>query len=233
MSGRVTGGTPARYASLPNDRRRTGLIEAQFVIPSRKLAEVFTTITSFERSVRDFIGGALQERLGKKWWEDGVSDKVRARGEAREAGESKFRWRSARGPDPMELTDMGDLGNIIVQNWDLFEPCFHSQTWAKNVFDVVEKSRNGILPSGELEDPDIAGLGVFIRDWARQVGRGTTLLVSPRRLRNSRPAGSVRMHGLAAPGSHGDTLLLGAEEEMEWVWGMGRAPTERVQNYDG
>jgi len=148
----------------------TELIEPEFVNPSRRMAEVYTTIAAFERSVRDLVKGVLQDKYGEEWWTKGVSDKIRARAESRELEEAKFRWHSSRGTDHMEYIELGDLGNIIAQNWEQFEAHFHSQTWAKNVFDVIEKSRNVIMHSGDLEDHDISRLGVFIRDWVKQVG---------------------------------------------------------------
>lgn len=147
-----------------------GLIETEFVIPARRMAEVYAAIAAFERSVRDLVRGVLQDKFGEDWWTKGVSEKIRGRAETRETEEAKFRWHSTRGADHLEYIDMGDLGNIIAQNWDQFEAYFHSQTWAKNVFDVVEKSRNVIMHSGDLEDHDISRLGVFIRDWVKQVG---------------------------------------------------------------
>ena len=65
---------------------------------------------------------------------------------------------------------MADLVNIIRNNWQVFEPHIKSIEWAANIFDAVERSRNVIMHSGALEKGDIERLGVFIRDWVKQVG---------------------------------------------------------------
>ena len=65
---------------------------------------------------------------------------------------------------------MGDLESIIRQNWDQFEPYIPSIEWAANIFDVIERSRNVIMHSGALEQADVERIGIFLRDWVKQVG---------------------------------------------------------------
>jgi hypothetical protein len=147
-------------ASLPSD----------LVKESRQMAIVYTAVAAFENTVRELISGVLLENRGENWWEDCVSQKIRDRANKRRDDELKIKWHTQRGGDPINYTTMADLVNIMRNNWDNFEPYVQSIDWAANVFDAVERSRNVIMHSGVLETGDIERLGIFLRDWVKQVG---------------------------------------------------------------
>jgi hypothetical protein len=69
-------------------------------------------------------------------------------------------------------TEFGDLISIMVkpENWKFFEVHIGNIDWAKQIITTLEKSRNIIMHSGELAPTDIERVGMFIRDWVRQVG---------------------------------------------------------------
>lgn len=147
-------------SSLPDD----------LVNEARQMAMVYTAVAAFENAVRELISGVLLESKGEKWWEDSVSQKIRERAEKRRDDELKVKWHTQRGSAPINYTTMADLINIMRNNWDDFEAHIQSIDWAANVFDAVERSRNVIMHSGVLEKGDIERLGIFIRDWVKQVG---------------------------------------------------------------
>jgi hypothetical protein len=167
--------TPGSVSVLDSDEdlRRAlsvSLLDEEYVLPAQRMALVYTAIAAFERSARDLIRTVLQDKFAENWWELGTSSNVRTRAETRKNDEQQLRWHGVRGDDLLEYTDLGDLGLIVSNKWELFQPHLNSQTWAKNVFDILEKSRNVIMHSGTLDEHDIVRVGVFIRDWIRQVG---------------------------------------------------------------
>ncbi len=135
-----------------------------------KMAVVYAAIAAFENMVRELIAGVLIEDKGESWWVDAVSVKIRERAEKRREDEVKIKWHTQRGSNPINYTTMADLVNIIRNNWEQFEPYIQSVDWAASIFDAVERSRNVIMHSGVLEKGDIERLGIFIRDWVKQVG---------------------------------------------------------------
>lgn len=147
-------------SSLPSD----------LVSEARQMAMVYTVVAAFENAVRELIAGVLLESKGESWWVDCVSQKIRDRAEKRREDELKIKWHTQRGRGPINYTTMSDLVNIMRNNWNDFEPHIQSIDWAANVFDAVERSRNVIMHSGVLEKGDIERLGIFIRDWIKQVG---------------------------------------------------------------
>ena len=146
------------------------LLDDRLVGDARKMAIVYTVIAAFENSVRELVQGVLLEAKGESWWTDSVSEKVRQRSEKRQQDEEKARWHTQRGTDPIYYTTMADLVNVMRNNFDLFEPYVRSIDWVANVFDAIERSRNVIMHSGTLDRGDVERLGIYVRDWIKQVG---------------------------------------------------------------
>ena len=146
------------------------LLDEEHVIISKKMASVYVAITSFENMVRDFIAKTLSEEKGENWWEESVSEAIRKRAESRRKEEEKIKWHQQRGDRLLNYTEMGDLNNIIQQNWNEFEDYLISLVWARQIINTLERSRNVIMHGGELGDRDIERVGTNIRDWINQVG---------------------------------------------------------------
>ena len=145
------------------------VLDTEHVARAEKMALVYITVAAFENSVRDLIKSVLLDTVGENWWETCVSDKIQKAATALMEEEKKVRWHVQRGDDPIRFTMMPNLGNIIQQNFAHFEDYLPTIEWVKNVFEVVDRSRNVIMHSGNLSDRDIARLGSLIRDWNSQV----------------------------------------------------------------
>ena len=146
------------------------LLDDQHVSNARAMANVYVAVAAFENSIRTLISSVLLEQVGEKWWESCVSEKIRTRAEQKRQEEDKVRWHVQRGADPINYTQMPDLANILRQNWAHFEPYIPTIEWATSLLDVVERSRNVIMHSGMLSKADIERVGIYIRDWIKQVG---------------------------------------------------------------
>lgn len=146
------------------------LLDKDVVAKALRMAAVYTAIASFENSVRRLVSTVLLEQIGADWWQTSVPNKVRERAESRQAEELKIRWHTPRGDEPLNYTEFGDLISIINQNWEKFEPFIRSIEWARQLTGTIERSRNVIMHSGELEVEDIERIGGLIRDWVKQVG---------------------------------------------------------------
>lgn len=134
------------------------------------MATVYTAIAAFENSVRALIGNVLLEEEKEDWWDRCVSQKIRSRAETKRKDEETFRWHTPRGQDPIYYTLMGDLVSIIRRNWTHFEAYFPSIEWVASIMNTIERSRNVIMHSGNLQRADVERIGILIRDWVKQVG---------------------------------------------------------------
>lgn len=146
------------------------VLEEDFVAKAKRMAVVYVAIAAFENTVREFVSKRLLESLGADWWISAVSDKIRVKAETRREEESKVRWHTPRGDQPINYTEFGDLSSIVSQNWIHFEDHLQSQEWMRQIINTLERSRNVIMHSGELGVQDIERIGTSIRDWIRQVG---------------------------------------------------------------
>lgn len=148
------------------------LMDEDLVISSRKMAVVYTAICAFENSVRDFIAKKLLEEKGENWWELCVKKEIRTNAENRKKAEKDVRWLTPRGDSMIYYTEFGDLISIMAkaENWKFFEVHIGNIDWAKQIIGTLEKSRNIIMHSGELAQTDIERVGMYVRDWIRQVG---------------------------------------------------------------
>jgi hypothetical protein len=147
------------------------VLESDYVVPAERMALVYTSIAAFENSVRRFIYKVLNDTYGDDWWTLGVSQKIRKFAEDRRAEEQKTKWHGARGEALLSFTEMGHLVNIMQQNWDAFEPYVRRIDWATAIFSAIERSRNVIMHSGELDLEDIERVGMNMRDWIKQVNQ--------------------------------------------------------------
>ncbi len=154
--------------------KRLGILQMdeELVAKSKEMAIVYTAICAFENSVREFIANKLLEEKGVDWWEKCVKKQIRDIADDRKKNEKDVRWLIPRGKSMIYYTDFGHLVSIMSKpaNWTFFEPHIGNKDWAKQIISTLEKSRNIIMHSGELAPTDIERVGMFIRDWIRQVG---------------------------------------------------------------
>lgn len=145
------------------------LLDDEHIDNARKMSIVYTAIAAFENSIRELVSGVLLESKGENWWQS-VPKSIRDSAESRMEEEKKIKWHTQRGLQPINYTMLGNLLSIMRYNWDVFEPYIQSIEWAGSIFDAFERSRNVIMHSGNLDKEDIERLGIYIRDWIKQVG---------------------------------------------------------------
>ena len=146
------------------------LLDDEYISSSKLMATVYTAISAFENTIREFVVKILIENKGENWWGDCVSEKIRNKAETRKEQEDKVRWHTQRGDSLINYTEFGDLASIMNNNLELFSDHIVSIEWARNIIATVERSRNVIMHSGELSARDIERIGINIRDWISQVG---------------------------------------------------------------
>lgn len=133
------------------------------------MSAVYVIVAAFENSVRELVVRTLLEEVGEDWWAKTVPKGIRDGAQKRKNDEEKVRWHTQRGGELVEFTMLPNLLAIMRNNFEFFEPAITNIDWAGSIFDIVERSRNVIMHSGELEMRDISRLGSAIRDWSSQV----------------------------------------------------------------
>lgn len=134
-----------------------------------KMASIFISFFCLENSIRELIKERLSERIGIDWWEKSVPQNVQKRAETLMVKEKKNKYHSARATDFIGYTLFGDLGLIIINNWEHFSDLIPDQSWVNARFNDLELSRNIIMHTGVLPDLEIDRIDSITRDWIRQV----------------------------------------------------------------
>lgn len=166
-------GVAVRAATDPHAIQRVMPLEdfsADLKSAAMNALPAYLALFCFENSARELVNERMNERKGTDWWEDaaprGIKDKVAKRQES----EGKDRWHMRRGASEIYYTDFGDLATLVRLNWPDFEDLFPDINWITSRFDELEKSRNIVAHNNVLEQHEIARIGLYLRDWVRQIG---------------------------------------------------------------
>lgn len=135
-----------------------------------RMASIYIVFFCLENAVRELISARLAERKGVNWWEECVPDKIKKSVLSLIKEEDKYRYHAQRSTANIGYTMFGNLGQIIISNWEEFTDLFPNQHWLSSRFEDLEKSRNIIMHTGLLPDIEIDRIESITRDWLKQVG---------------------------------------------------------------
>jgi len=135
-----------------------------------RMASIYIVFYCLENSVRELITARLAERKGIDWWDKCVPDKIKRNVNSLITEEEKNRYHAQRSTNNIGYTMFGNLGQIIINNWEDFSDLIPNQHWLTSRFDDLEKSRNIIMHTGILPEIEIERIESITRDWLRQVG---------------------------------------------------------------
>jgi hypothetical protein len=140
------------------------------VYDATKMSSVYAAFFCLENSVRELITERLLARRGVDWWNTCVPQKVRSAVEKLREKESATRYHTPRSIALIGYTMFGNLGQVIIANWDDFSDLFPDQAWITSRFNDLEMSRNIIMHTGTLPQIEVERIQSIVRDWIRQVG---------------------------------------------------------------
>lgn len=144
----------------------TELFELEILKRARKMADFYVLYFSLENSVRKLIEDVLGENYGGKWWNlkvpDGVKDNV-----VRIQKDERDSAMSVRSDDPLDYTNFGELIDIFCANWEDFSDILRSKKAVQETLSPLNRIRNVIAHSCELNDDEILRFKLLIKDWLR------------------------------------------------------------------
>ena len=136
-----------------------------------EMALLYAVLHAFENTVQSMIRSALEEAKGPRWWDtDAVPEKMRTNVKKREDNIRKNSWIEVRKGDSLDFTTLGDLANIIMKNWEIFETYIPSQVWIKQRMEELEQARNFIAHNRVLQPEELKRMYMYISDWNKQIG---------------------------------------------------------------
>jgi len=134
------------------------------------MSSVYTALYCIENTMRNFIVERMSERHGIDWWEQTVPKKIKEVVNNLKKQEAKNKYHSNRSGTEIGYTMLGNLGQIIVANWDDFSDIIPNQAWLTSRMDDLEMSRNIIMHTGILPQDEIERIDSIVRDLLRQIG---------------------------------------------------------------
>lgn len=137
-----------------------------------KMAKVYPRFYILENMLRYAIMETLEQEHGRDWWqiEGVVSRKIREKVKGRINEEREKRWHGMkRGRHAIFYTNLGDLGNIILNNQETFRKIFGRIDHFQTKLSEIEDMRNIIAHNNPLPSHEIKRLRFYSNELRRQV----------------------------------------------------------------
>jgi hypothetical protein len=136
-----------------------------------EMARLYAVLHAFENEMRSVIRDTLEEKVGTNWWDtDSVPKKVKDLAESRQKTSEKDSWLEGAKGDRLGFVDFGDLGSIIIQNWEHFKELIPTQDWLRQRMTELEKARNFVAHNRMLLPAEFQRIYMYVSDWNKVIG---------------------------------------------------------------
>lgn len=134
------------------------------------MSSVYQAIFCIENTLRNFIVERMSEHYGLNWWEEKVPANINNAVTKLKKDEEKNKFFSSRADSEIGYTMMGNLGQIIINNWNDFSDIIPSQAWLSSRMNDLEMARNIVMHTGVLPQVEVDRITSIVRDILRQIG---------------------------------------------------------------
>jgi hypothetical protein len=159
------------HKTLEADQDYYPQIENAIRVEAASMAPHYEIIYSLETTIRVFVDDLLAtSEAPNSWWNDTrVPSHIK-----KEAGDRMKRevdsGMTPRSDEPLDYTTFGELGQIIIQNWDVFGAVFSSKKAVERVMGNLNSLRGPIAHCSPLAEDEVVRLRLSVRDWFRLMG---------------------------------------------------------------
>jgi hypothetical protein len=157
--------------TLETDQDYYPQIETAIRTEAAKMAPHYEIIYSLETSIRVFVDDLLTAAaLPDPWWHHTrVPSHIKKEAEERMKREIDSGM-TPRSDEPLDFTTFGELGQIIIQNWDVFGAVFSSKKAVERVMGNLNSLRGPVAHCSPLAEDEVVRLRLSVRDWFRLMG---------------------------------------------------------------
>lgn len=130
-----------------------------------EMARHYKVFFCLEQSIRKLIVTAMEHAYGADWWNSGkVSQHITSEVDVLVTKEidSGMKHRSSR---MIDYITFGQLREIIIQNWDVFEKHLVSRNAVGNVMATLNRLRGPIAHCCPISDHEADRLALAVKDW--------------------------------------------------------------------
>jgi hypothetical protein len=139
---------------------------------AQQMSKPYIYLYCVENALRAFI-----EKIGKENHGDDflksmkLNTDMKRKIDHRKKSKEKIKWLSARGDSDIFYLDLEDLGTIIGNNWDIFEPYFPSREWIVTNISEIAECRHPVAHNSYLEEHERDVIRIDFAKIIRQIGK--------------------------------------------------------------
>lgn len=132
-----------------------------------RMSQHYEVFYSLEKSIRTLVADTIEAVDGEGWWSGArVPARVKQEAESRMQREIDSGV-TVRSSDTLDYTTLGELGEIMKGNWDLFGSIFRSAKALEKVMASLNTLRGPVAHCSPLAEDEIVRLRLSVRDWFR------------------------------------------------------------------
>ena len=131
---------------------------------STEMSECYQILYCFENDVRTIINDIMKENFGSDWWDQCVRDSIKLDVRRNQEAEQNSVY-YGRIDEPLYFTTLGDLKEIIKDNYDNFIDHFRSKRFVDELLFQINRLRVVVGHNCMLEEMDITTLKQNIERW--------------------------------------------------------------------
>ncbi len=152
----------AVVGDLPDDLIATG----------KRMSEAYLFLYAVENYLQCFIEHQGAIAYGEDYFSKlTIPNRVKVTLDSRRLQESKKAWMSVRGDSKLFYLDFKDLGDIIINNWEIFSGSFPSQSWITSKIDELGDCRNLVAHNSVVDEHEIDVIRTAFRSIVRQLNK--------------------------------------------------------------
>lgn len=136
--------------------------DLQFQKEASEMSRHYELFYCLERQIRGVIEETLLAEKGDQWWETAVPKSIQDDAKKRMKRE-KDAAISMRSEKEIDYLNFGELGEIVRENWDSFDPIFSSQRAFDRIMFDLNRLRSPIAHSCLLPEDDILRLRLTVK----------------------------------------------------------------------
>lgn len=128
------------------------------------MSEYYQLLYCCENDVRKIINDVMGENFGTDWWDQKVRRNIQDDVNKRQEAEKNSVF-FARVDDPLYFTTLGELKEIISDNFEVFINHFRSKKFVEELLFQINRLRIVVDHNYMLEEMDIATLKQNVERW--------------------------------------------------------------------
>jgi len=154
----------------PEENERDEDYYPQFDQALRKEAAVmgehYELFYCLEKSIRKLVAETLEAQHGETWWDTQVPDAIRQNAKINIQREIDSGV-TLRSEEEIDFTTFGELGEMVRNSWESFDPLFSSQKAFTKIMTNLNMLRGPIAHCCPLADDEVLRLKLTVKDWFR------------------------------------------------------------------